>query len=129
MSGGFGDWCAQGSSGRVTSVDFDPATCSWKDCWAKLAQGNVTDLDYDESSGRCVAIQSCNTESYNHTVSSSASDPSTDIVAKTGGNLYIKDCSAASADSAAQISVIARISYATPANALELSWHAIRMVL
>lgn len=99
MSGGFGDWCAQGSSGRVTSVDFDPATCSWKDCWAKLAQGNVTDLDYDEASGRCVAIQSCNTESYNHTVSSSASDPSTDIVAKTGGNLYIKDCSAASADS------------------------------
>lgn len=99
MAGGFGDWCAQGSSGRVVAVDFDPSTCTWKDCWSKLAQNNVIDLDYDDASGRCVAIQTCNTASGLSGISSSAADPSTDAVTYTGGNLFIKDCNQSSADS------------------------------
>lgn len=99
MAGGFGDWCSQGSSGRIIAVDFDPKTCSWKDCWSKLAQNNVVDLDYDEASGRCVAVQTCNTQSGLSGISSSAADPSTDAVTYTGGNLFIKDCNESSPSS------------------------------
>lgn len=35
-------------------------SCSWDDCWTRMVQPGVIDVEYDMNTGTCVALQSCN---------------------------------------------------------------------
>ena len=97
MAGGHGDWCYVSTASRVVGVNLDPQQCTWKDCWAKMAQDGVIDIAYDEASGRCLAIQDCTNRMKGP--QSSAADPSIFNPITSTGNLFIPDCATSSPSS------------------------------
>lgn len=48
---------------RVVAYMTDKDTCNWDDCWARMAQPGVIDVEYNSDNGVCVALQSCNNPS------------------------------------------------------------------
>ena len=45
---------------RVVAYTTDNGSCSWDDCWTRMAQPGVIDVEYNTTNGLCVALQSCN---------------------------------------------------------------------
>jgi hypothetical protein len=57
---GLGFWCNKGggTSNRVVQIKLGE-TCTWQDCWEKLAQKGVIDVEFDDTTNMCTAIQDC----------------------------------------------------------------------
>jgi hypothetical protein len=94
---GQGDWClaGNGTSSRVVKYELGGSGCTWQDCWDKLAQPSVIDIDYDESTNTCVAIQDCTGQTG---LTSNSENTMPIVPPKAGGNVTLpSDCSAGSA--------------------------------
>jgi hypothetical protein len=44
---------------RVVTIQLDKGKCGWLDCWTRSAQPNVIDVNYNENTGICAVLQSC----------------------------------------------------------------------
>lgn len=57
-----GNYCNPGDGTpytRVTAIQLDKSKCGWLDCWTRSAQSNVIDVNYNENTGVCAVLQSC----------------------------------------------------------------------
>lgn len=57
-----GNYCNPGDGTpftRVVAIQLDKGKCGWLDCWTRSAQPNVIDVDYNEDTGICAVLQSC----------------------------------------------------------------------
>jgi len=45
---------------RVVAYTSPVGSCNWDDCWARISQPGVIDIEYNAENGVCAALQSCN---------------------------------------------------------------------
>lgn len=56
-----GDFCQNNDESyqRVISFAKEGGTCTWQDCISQIAQPGIVDVEYNENTGTCVALQAC----------------------------------------------------------------------